>query len=112
MPSQGRHHCCCHATATWTLSSWLDPGKDADNMLLNTTTGVTLAILRLQPCCLWAHWVSQDWWLHAIQYTWDDKHWMGTFRMTQATFLDLLGQLWPYLEQQDTAMQSPLLTDT
>ncbi|KYO19569.1 hypothetical protein Y1Q_0007495 [Alligator mississippiensis] len=54
---------CCHAAAAWTLVGWLGPGKDANNMLLDATTGATLALLGLQPHCLWA---SHDWWLHVI----------------------------------------------
>ncbi|KYO39225.1 hypothetical protein Y1Q_0004856 [Alligator mississippiensis] len=71
-----------------------------------------LATFGIVPCCLWAYLASQDWWLHVLQTTWDDKQWLECFHMTQATFQELLDQLHPQLEQQATTMQPPLPTDT
>ncbi|KYO32959.1 hypothetical protein Y1Q_0011283 [Alligator mississippiensis] len=69
-------------------------------------------ILSLQDYHLWAHRVSQDWWLHIVQHTCNDKQWLDGFFMTQATFWDLLQQLQPHLEWQDAGMCLALPTDT
>ncbi|KYO19019.1 hypothetical protein Y1Q_0018970 [Alligator mississippiensis] len=85
MTSQGHHS---HAPAAWNPSGWLDPGRDADDMLLDGTAGAAFALLRLQPC------------------------WLEAFRMTQAIFWDLLEQHQPHLEWQTTSMWPPLPVDT
>ncbi|KYO22810.1 hypothetical protein Y1Q_0003290 [Alligator mississippiensis] len=53
-----------------------------------------------------------DWWQQLVQRDGDDKQWVNTFWLTQATFTDLLHQLWPHLECQDTGMCPALHTNT
>ncbi|KYO23661.1 hypothetical protein Y1Q_0002292 [Alligator mississippiensis] len=88
MPSQD---CCC-AVATSTPSAWLVPSGDADNGFQDAASGATVAILGLQPLHLWAHWISEA------------EQWLEAFCMTSATFQELMEQLRPHLECQDTDM--------
>ncbi|KYO33736.1 hypothetical protein Y1Q_0008862 [Alligator mississippiensis] len=108
-PSPGSCH---HAAASWTLCCCPDPSRDTDTLLLYATTSVVHAFLGLQPHQLWAHPVRQDLWLDIIQTTWDDKQWLESFCITQATFVELPEQLHLHLDQQNATVQQPLLMDT
>ncbi|KYO23878.1 hypothetical protein Y1Q_0015863 [Alligator mississippiensis] len=108
-PSQDHHH---HTAATWTPSSWLDTGSDAYDGILDATSEAALTLQSLQPLHLWACQASQDGWPHIVKHTLDDKQWLEAFQVTHANFWELLLQLWPHLEQQDTAMRPPFPTDT
>ncbi|KYO45003.1 hypothetical protein Y1Q_0007318 [Alligator mississippiensis] len=107
VPSQ----CCCCTAAILTLSTWSDPSRDADDRLQNATTRATIALLVLQPHRLWAHWAIQHWWLHIVQHTWDNEQCLEVFRITRATFRDLMEQHRPHLEWQDIGMWTPLPAD-
>ncbi|KYO38952.1 hypothetical protein Y1Q_0022558 [Alligator mississippiensis] len=100
MLSQGCH---CHHTAAAT--------RDTNKGLHNATSRAALTLLGLQPCRFWAHHTTQHWWLYLIQQTWDNDQWLDGFHMNQATFQDLLQQLWPHLEHQDTDICPALPTD-
>ncbi|KYO42242.1 hypothetical protein Y1Q_0002856 [Alligator mississippiensis] len=54
---------------------------------------------------------APNWLQHLVQKTWDDEQWVNAFWLTWATFWDLVQQLWPHLEFQDTSICLALPTN-
>lgn len=64
----------------------------------------------LLPICqhFRAHDMRSDWWENIILYTWDGERWLQNFCMCQAIFMDIVIEVVPNTEWQDSGVRSLL----
>ena len=61
---------------------------------------------RIRRC--WAEPIATDWWEDDVLGLWGDRQWLAHFRMTRATFFEIVEELRPLLERTPTVMRRPI----
>lgn len=56
----------------------------------------------------WVYPRSKNWWEQFIRLTWDEEQWIENFRMSRATFFEIVEALRPRLQRQTTNMREPI----
>ncbi|XP_062975560.1 uncharacterized protein LOC134394230 isoform X2 [Elgaria multicarinata webbii] len=79
---------------------------EQDNSLL--VLGTEFISLPAVFRCYWVRPSSKDWWENLVLKVWNDERWIESFRMSRATLFEIVAELTPALQRNQTAMREPL----